>query len=226
MKILIKFPTRERPERFYKVLQGYIENSIDPGQTRYVITLDSDDPRLNQYLQVQEQVKEEYPDLAITWNIGKSTGKINAVNRDMDEYVGWDILLLASDDMVCQQKGWDEVIRENMINYYPDTDGVLFFSDGHQNLNTMPILGFKYFKRFGYIYHPDYISLWCDNEFQDVADKLNRQTRFEDVLFEHQIWFNGKEWADTKDELSNKEQKFYSQDKQTFEKHKKLNFGL
>lgn len=226
MKILVKFPTRERPEKFYNTLKGYIENSADTGKIHYVITLDSDDPRVKQYEQVAEQIIEEYPNLKITWDLGFSTGKINAVNRDMDKTAGWDIVVLASDDMICQQPGWDEVIREMMRMHYPDTDGVLFFSDGHQPLNTMPIIGHTYFKRFDYIYHPDYISLWCDNEFMEVADKLSKQTRFDDVLFEHQIWFNGRQFDHTNDDLQKREQKFYKQDGETFKKRKALNFGL
>jgi hypothetical protein len=59
-----------------------------------------------------------------------------------------------------------------------------------------------------------------------VAEKLEKQVRFNDILFEHQIWFNGIEWADTKDSLQVKEQRFYTKDKETFERRKALNFGL
>ena len=64
-----------------------------------------------------------------------------------------------------------------MTELYPNTDGVLWFNDGNQGnrLNTLCILGKKYYERFNYIYHPDYTSLWADNEFMDVANLLNKQ---------------------------------------------------
>jgi hypothetical protein len=75
-----------------------------------------------------------------------------------------------------------------MTELYPDTDGVLWFNDGNQGdkLNTLCILGKKYYERFNYIYHPDYTSLWADNEFMDVANLLNKQTYFNDVIIRHE----------------------------------------
>ena len=59
--------------------------------------------------------------------------------------------------MVPLVNGYDTVIKEKMTLHYADTDGVLWFNDGHQEkkLNTLCILGKKYYDRFGYIYHPD-----------------------------------------------------------------------
>jgi hypothetical protein len=54
--------------------------------------------------------------------------------------------------MMWQKKGWDKQLIEEMETNYPDTDGVLFHNDGYcqQRLNTMCILGRKYYKRFNY----------------------------------------------------------------------------
>jgi hypothetical protein len=75
-----------------------------------------------------------------------------------------------------------------MKENYPDTDGVLWFNDGHQGnkLNTLCILGKKYYKRFNYIYQPEYKSLWADNEFTDVANLLEKQTYFSEVIIKHE----------------------------------------
>jgi hypothetical protein len=52
--------------------------------------------------------------------IGLSKSKIDAVNRDINEYKKhWDIVLLASDDMIPQIKGYDNIIRDNMMFNYP-----------------------------------------------------------------------------------------------------------
>jgi len=69
----------------------------------------------------------------------------------------------------------------------PNLDHVLWFNDGFQgnNLNTLCILGREYYNRFGYIYHPAYVSLFCDNEFTMVAQKLRRQTYIDRVIIRH-----------------------------------------
>jgi hypothetical protein len=72
----------------------------------------------------------------------------------------WDILVVMSDDMVCVTHGWDDIIRQDMNENFPDTDGVLHYNDGNQKANvmTMSIIGRKYYKRDGYIYNPEYQS--------------------------------------------------------------------
>jgi len=68
-----------------------------------------------------------------------------------------------------------------MNEYYPDTDGILWYYDGYRkDLNTLCILGKEYYKRFGYIYNPEYKSFYADNEFMLVGNILKKQT-FKDL---------------------------------------------
>ena len=156
--------------------------------------------------------------------IGNSKGKIDACNRDINEYKEpWDILLLASDDMIPVFAGFDSTIISMMKKYFPDTDGVLFFSDGHTPLNTLCIFGRKYYERFNYVYNPEYTSLWCDNEFMDVADILGKQIYFKKPIIIHEHHSNG---YGTPDELMKKTESFYDKDKSVYFKRKSLNFNL
>ena len=81
----------------------------------------------------------------------------------------------------------------------------------------------KYFRRFGYIYHPDYKALWCDNEFTEVADAFGKQTYFDDIIIrhEHPIWGYGQQ-----DELNNRDNRLYQDDKQTYLRRKSAGFGI
>ena len=45
--------------------------------------------------------------------------------------------------------------------------------------------------RFGYIYHPAYRSLWCDNEFQQVSWTLDKSVFINETIIEHQHYTNG-----------------------------------
>jgi len=71
--------------------------------------------------------------------------------------------------------------------YFPDTDGVLHFNDGiHGNmLNTLAILGKKYYDRFGYIYHPKYKSVYADNEFDLISRRLGKCRYFDQMIISH-----------------------------------------
>jgi hypothetical protein len=195
MHILIKFPSRGRPEKLRKAFLKYVQFAEDVSKISFLISLDDDDTTITKTQQII--LKKIHPDTQIV--VGTPCGKIGAVNRDMEFAPSYDILLLASDDMIPIKKGYDGIIRQKMIGLYPDTDGVLWFNDGYQEdrLNTLCILGKKYYDRFGYIYHPSYKSVWCDNEFTDVANKLGRQTYFSDILIKHEHPYWTKEKPDS-----------------------------
>lgn len=178
--LLIKFPSRSRPEKLMTTLSLYRKLAGDLSKIKFLITLDSDDPTVT-----PELIEELQPANVI---VGVSGSKIKAVNRDMDKAGEFDILLLASDDMIPQVYNYDLLIRSKMRELYPDTDGVLWFNDGFQKnkLNTLSIMGRKYYERFGYIYHPAYTSLFCDNEFMIVADRLGKQTYIDMVIIKHE----------------------------------------
>lgn len=180
MKILFKYPTRDRPLKFSRCLTEYYKLIADKN-FRFVVTADNDDqsmnnPQLKAYL---EQIPQ------CEYFFGNNDSKISAINADIPED-DWDILVLVSDDMIPEVAGFDNIIREKMTEHYPDLDGVLWFFDGwRRDLNTLCILGRKYYDRFGYIYHPAYKSFWCDAEFTEVAAKLGKQTFIDQVIIRH-----------------------------------------
>jgi len=161
MKILIKFPTRGRKNKFFNVLKKYQTFLSDINSVTFLISIDEDDADMNNSDSLE--ILSTFKNCKVI--VGKSNSKIHAVNRDIDKDGDWDIILLASDDMIPQVKGYDQIIINKMLENYPDTDGVLWFNDGYQGnkLNTLCILGKKYYKRFNYIYFPEYKSTLCDN---------------------------------------------------------------
>jgi hypothetical protein len=217
MKLLIKFPTRERPEKFFKVLDLYYKNMKDSNNI-FVITCDIDDISMNNESVITKL--KTYPNLKYYFDYNKS--KVEAVNNNLDN-IDFDIVLLASDDMVPVKEGYDVLIKEKMKKNFPDTDGVLWFNDGFQgpNLNTLCILGKKYYDRFGYIYHPSYNSLYCDTEFTLVSKKLNKVKYFDDILIQHHQYSIVN---DTPDNLYIKNDSLEPRDKIVFNKRYTENF--
>lgn len=170
MRILLKCPTRSRPEKLVKTLQAYMNLAKNKGELGVAISCDIDDTSMTRS-SVQEQLHRLLNPVAwhrIFYSDNKS--KIQACNANMDEIdYPWDIVLLVSDDMIPRIEGWDNVIRSHMKVYFPDTNGILWFNDGFQGekLNTLCVYGRKMYESFGYIYHPSYKSLFCDTELTD-----------------------------------------------------------
>jgi hypothetical protein len=184
MRILIKFPTRGRPEKFMKALDKYIDLAVQKDKISFLVSMDEDDTTATpEFIKI---VQSKHPNIQLC--VGTSNGKIHAVNRDMEKAPPYDILVLASDDMIPQCQAYDDTIRNTMALHFSDTDGVLWFNDGirEKELNTLCILGKKYYDRFGYIYYPGYKSFYCDNEFTDVATKLNKMIYFDLVIIRHE----------------------------------------
>jgi glycosyltransferase involved in cell wall biosynthesis len=155
------------------VLKKYHQMANHPELIGVAVSCDEDDESMTRGL-----VKDELHRTSLqyfAWQrvfYGQSKSKIEACNADVAAVdYPWDIIMLVSDDMVPQIKGYDDLIRTQMLAKFPDTDGILWFNDGYQkdNLNTLSIMGRKMYDSFGYIYHPSYKSFYCDTEFSDLC---------------------------------------------------------
>lgn len=218
LKLLIKFPTRNRPDKFFKMLDKYYLYLRD-NNFMFIITCDRDDVTMNND-SVHAKLNS-YPNLK--YYFGNSKSKIEAVNADIDSNIDFDILLLASDDMEPVLPGYDLNIKNKMSKYFSDTDGVLWYNDGFQrdNLNTLVIVGKKYYERFNYIYHPAYQSLYCDTEFTLVSKALRKVQYFDEILIKHIQYSIINELPD---ELYIRNDKLESIDRITFQERSKNNF--
>lgn len=210
-KILIKFPTRDRPNIFFNVLNTYIKYLSNKHNVEFLVTCDSDDYSMNNSTIIEKL--NSYPNLK--YYFGENKNKVEAINANMDKISYFDILLLASDDMIPQIQGYDNIIYENFQKFFPDFDGVLWFNDGlvGRALNTLSIMGKKYYDRFDYIYNPIYKSYYCDGEFTIIANALKKQIYIDTVIIKH---FHVSHGLAVKDNLFNKNYKYWDEDQNTF----------
>lgn len=217
MKILYKFATRERPDKFFKCLDNIVKYS---NHKDYLILVTADVDDSSMFNDTVISTAKEYNNVKIYF--GNSENKIAAINRDMDFSGDWDILINMSDDMAFISYGYDtQVINDfksfnslDLLLHYPDQKA--WFA-----MCTMAIMGKDYYNRFGYIYNPIYKSLFCDNEQMEVAKKLGRYKYIKKRLFNHNHPLHGL--AD-KDKLYLRTAAFHKEDKATFEKRKSENF--
>jgi len=185
MKFLFKYATCGRPDWFMETLEIYYSMLSQNHSYEFIVSLNKDDKTMN-----NSQMKTFMNDQpGLLYYYGNHATKIEAINADM-EGLDFDILFLISDDMIPIVPGFDVAIAEEMKNHFPDMDGALHFPDGYNNKDedsaiTLSIMGKKLYDRLGYIYHPDYKSFFCDNEFKDVVYKMGKAVFIPKVIVRH-----------------------------------------
>ena len=218
MKILFKYTTRSRRSNFLRGYDSILDKIANREDYHILISVDKDDHSMSPLPVL---------DGNYTFVVGNSKNKIDAINRDLNEFdYDWDILINMSDDMIFSKKGFDDIIR---AEFYKDFNQYLHFNDGNQKSNvcTMHIVGRNYYDRFKYIYHPDYISLWCDVENDIVAKQLGCYKYMGDnlKLFKHlhPAWGLAPQDALS---IKTEDRALWVADEITFNKRKIKNFGL
>jgi hypothetical protein len=191
MRVLVKIASRSRPDSLKWVMLAYEKLWSHNGRTGFLISADEDDVAMRDFKNPTKMP------CAIVYSHSRS--KIDAINRDV-AHPDWDILVVGSDDSIPKTEGWDNKIRHEFIKNFPDFDGLLWPKDGFNNrIVCFPIIGRKYYERFGYIYHPSYQSLYCDDEQTLVAKRLGKLKQSDSVVFDHLHYRNKKRKRDALD---------------------------
>lgn len=156
-----------------------IHETIESKTYEIVVSIDEDDTQMQNVPTLER----------VTYFKGKSSSKIHAVNRDINELkYEWDLLIVMSDDMYFTEKGWDSKMIAHIKETFGDSlDFFAHFNDGHvgPRMSTMSIMGREYYERFFYVYAPCYRSFYSDAEAMFVAMLLDRYKYFPEKYFEH-----------------------------------------
>lgn len=185
MNLLVQFPTLCRKEKFIYCIEKYNNLCGDHNNIFFNINCDVDDGSMNNE-STRKTISKLINKAKYRINYLEKSNKISAINDKID--VDFDVVLCASDDMIPVVDGWDEYICCAMQEHFPKLDGALHFNDGYteNTLITLSILGKKLYDHFGYIYHPDYKSLYCDNEFTEVVKTLGKVKYLPDIIIKHE----------------------------------------
>jgi glycosyltransferase involved in cell wall biosynthesis len=216
MLIHYNFATRNRPQKMAEAISTITDLSTDNNYT-IALTIDDDDSTTLNSQQLAVILQSDQ----IKINPGRSGSKVHAINRGMAGWSG-DIVVNMSDDMRFIKRGFDGDIIQA---FQGDRDQFIHFPDGRMNgvLPTMSIMGRSYYERFNFIYHPDYYSLWCDNEAMDVAQQLGRYKYIDLQIFshEHPAWT-----GEPADALLMHTESFFEIDQETYQRRSKLGFPI
>ena len=184
----------------------------------YVMSLDSDDPSLWGYT-------IKMPCLNYTTLINKNKSAIEAINVAAAFYAKHrgkpgDFLIVISDDFDCPED-WGKKLNRFTIH----DDCVFKTRDGIQEwIVTLPIMGWGFYNRFGYVYHPSYKHNFCDTELTCVAQILGKLVSLnstpEELIFPHLCE------SIPKDDLNKRNDATFEDGKRNFIERKKRNFDL
>lgn len=195
--ISIIHPSRSRPK---KALETFNKWSDRSKSERYILSLDYDDPCLQEYLNIM-------PDEFKLWSdthkqpsqnayivVGKNKSSVEAINNAA-RFAGGIFIVVSDDTEPCNN--WHYEI-ESIARAQPyDAAWILKTYDGIQPwIITMPIMSEAYYNLFGYIYYPGYQHLFCDTELTCVADILGRKIT-SNLLFPHNHYSIGKATLDS-----------------------------
>ena len=220
MKILLKCPTRSRPNKVLKTLQTYFDYANHPEQIGVALSCDTTDDTMQNIPELRRLLTR------FAWsNVYYSDNhtKIEACNANMYEIQwDWDVVVLVSDDMIPRIRGYDDIIRNHMFSRFPDYNGILWFNDGTQGdkLNTLCIYGRTFYQQQGYIYHPDYKSLFCDTELTDQCrnEYKDRCLYVPYCIIKHE--HPGTGFRQNMDKLYETNQRYWNEDMYTYIRRK------
>lgn len=224
--ILFKYATKGRPERFFDGLDTIYNNIVDKENFHVLVTAGEDDATMNND-EVINRIAANYPNTTILF--GENTGKVTATNRDFDVQGVWsdfDILINMADDQRFTLTGFDNIIRLDMSNFFPELDGLLHYPD-QDALDRVPVLyvaGKKYFERRGrLIAWPEYKSLFWDNDDMEYSKLIGKYQYINNRMFDHLCPAYGYLERDI---IFNRDQDLWQFDENVFNRRKSENFGL
>jgi hypothetical protein len=113
---------------------------------------------------------------------GKRKTAVDGWNCSAEHSTGRFIITVADDWFPCEH--WDA----ELLKVIPDLDGqhvVEVATGGDDGLLTFSLLTRAYYERFNYLFHPDYIGMYADNEFTDVARENGVVIHARHLFFEH-----------------------------------------
>lgn len=136
------------------------------------------------------------------------------------------VLIAISDDFL-PPLVWDESMR--MLGGDLDGDAAILVSDGNTKPGdlcmTLPIVTRAYYERVGYLLHPAYQSMFCDNDLAEHAAQTGNLIDARHIAFRHQHYVNAQRQKDKVDEAHASKIRF-EHGRRIFEARKSCRFAI
>jgi glycosyltransferase involved in cell wall biosynthesis len=176
MKFSLVHPSRGRPGQALQCLNHWWTNFSKQNELEYILSVDTDDvvnylsviPQMHRVTQTKICVKQ-------------NRSVVPALNVGAKLATG-DVLIYLSDDFICP-KNWDLELQKAVGN---KKEFAIWVNDGLQDrIMTIHMLSRAYYERLGYMYFPEYYSVYVDNDLTEQVKKDGVMVNARHLLFKH-----------------------------------------
>lgn len=173
--LAVTVPSRGRPQNIKRLAEA-LKNTCT-GEYELLLRVDSDDPKLNEYLDLEDGTKLIGERIFFTLSLNELAQ--HALEN------GFTHMAILGDDVLPETVGWDE----KMIKVLNNKLGVVYGSDGLENLHgqdlpTHVVMPIEMYKRLGWVGLPGSRHLFCDNAWRELG-KMTQFIYLKDVKLTH-----------------------------------------
>lgn len=217
MKITLLHPSRSRAHKAHNTFLYWMDKLSNDSNIRieHILSLDESDTQVEEYKNLFKQ--------SSTIIVNDNTCVVEATNHAARQAKG-DILIYLSDDFLCP-KNWDLSLVEKFKNV--TTPMLVKVDDCLQKFDvavlTIPIMNKELYKKLGYFWHPEYKSLFVDEDLYWVCKENGWLTFAPELKFEH---LHCSVHKSERDETYIRSEQNWDSGKAAFAKRKEQNFPL
>lgn len=158
MRFSLLHPSRRRPLLAERAAREWHAQRSGEHECEHLLSVDDDDPELAAYRDLAERA-------GLVLLVHRNRSLVDAVNRAAAAASG-DVLVVISDDFGCPPR-WDAALAAVIGD---DLDVAVLVDDAVDGrILTLPILGRDLYRALGYVYHPAYFSMYCDDDLTETA---------------------------------------------------------
>lgn len=177
-------PSRGRPALAAQAIGEWTSRRSGAHPVEHILSVDADDDVAG-YRRVAEA-----SGVGLVVNANRSI--VDAANAAARASTG-DVLIVVSDDFGCPD-AWDRALAEVVGDR---RDVAVLVHDGIDGrIMTLPILGRTLYETLGYVYHPAYVSMFCDDDLTHTAAAMGRLVDARHLVFPHRHYSVGSSALD------------------------------
>ena len=177
-------PSRGRLERAAQAIGEWTARRSGDHSVEHILSVDTDDDVAG-YRRVADAAG-----VRLVVNANRSV--VDAANAAARTATG-DVLIVVSDDFGCPD-GWDRALAEVLGDR---RDVAVLVHDGIDGrIMTLPIVGRALYETLGYVYHPAYVSMFCDDDLTHTAAAMGRLVDARHLVFPHRHFSVGSSAPD------------------------------
>jgi len=220
-KLIYLHASRGRPKLALEAIESFIESMESNIPFTYVLSIDTSDPCREEYFQLF--TKKPWVNRII---VNDNHNVVEATNKAAEYITNEDLIFNLSDDFEPTPQ-WDIKLIKFISNITTE-EYLVHIGDGHQfrmDCAIIQILSTALYRKLGYIFYPEYKSMYADNDLLAVAKALGvAHTCHDFYIYHSHPGFGDRPWDETY--LAEQSDERFKQGWEVLQKRIKENFGV